>query len=78
MPLLQCLLREFGQHKGGRMHLRAVILEQFVFLFGADGAQRRFDVSAGIFAANHEADLAGGVGRNRGPAVLSHRKNLLA
>jgi hypothetical protein len=72
------LLGELGQHKGGLVDLLAVVPEDLVLLLGGPGADGLLDVGGAVLGADHEADLAGRVGRDRGPAVLGHGEDLLA
>lgn len=51
--------------------------ELLLFLLGP-GPQGNPDVAAGILAADHEADLARGVGRDGGVSVLGNGEDLLA
>ena len=46
------------------MDLRIVVSTQLILLFGGPAAKRLGDIALGILAADHEADLAGRVGRD--------------
>jgi hypothetical protein len=72
------LLGELGQHKGRLVHLLAVVPEKLVLLLGGPAANGLLDVDGAVLAAHHEADLAGGVGGDGGPAVLGDGEDLLA
>ena len=60
------------------MNLLAVVLAQLLLLLGGPAAQRLLEVKAAILGADHEADLARGVGRDRGVAVLDVGEDFLA
>lgn len=60
------------------MNLGVVVLAQLLFLLLRPGSDRNLDVTVGVLAAHHEADLARGVGRDGGVGVLSNREDLLA
>lgn len=60
------------------MDLRVVVTELRVLLLGGEVAERGLHVAAGVLGADHEADLAGGVGGNGGVGVLDGWENLLA
>lgn len=60
------------------MDLLGVVLAQALLFFLTPGAEGLLDVALGILAADHEADLAGGVGRNRSVAVFDDGEDLLA
>ena len=72
------LLGELGQHKGSLVDLLAVVLEKLVLLLGGPAANGLLDVDGAVLAAHHEADLAGRVGGDGGPAVLGDGEDLLA
>jgi hypothetical protein len=72
------LLGELGQHKGSLVDLLAVVLEDLVLLLGGQGADGLLDVGGAVLGADHEADLAGRVGGDGGPAVLGDGEDLLA
>ena len=74
----ESLLGELGQHKGGLVDLLAVVLEKLVLLLGGPAANGLLDVDGAVLAADHEADLTGGVGGDGGPAVLGDGEDLLA
>lgn len=60
------------------MDLSVVVAALGFLLVGGPLADRDLDVAVGVLAADHEADLAGGVGRDGGVGVLGHREDLLA
>ena len=60
------------------MDLLAVVPEKLVLLLGGPAANGLLDVDGAVLGADHEADLAGGVGRDGGPAVLGDGEDLLA
>jgi len=55
-----------------------VVAAQALLLLAGPGAQRLLDVAVGVLAADHEADLARGVGRDGGVGVLDDGEDLLA
>lgn len=60
------------------MDLLVVVAAQTLLLLGGPGAERLLDVAGGVLAADHEADLAGGVGGDGGVGVLSDGEDLVA
>jgi hypothetical protein len=72
------LLSKLGQHKGGLVDFLAVVPEDLILLLGGPGADGLLDVGGAVLGADHEANLAGRVGRDRGPAVLGDGEDLLA
>lgn len=60
------------------MDLPVIISTQFPLLLGAPMAQRGRDVAVLVLAADHEADLAGGVGGDGRVGVLDGREEFLA
>jgi len=58
--------------------LRVVVLAQSALLLLGPGAQRDLDVAVGVFAADHEANLARRVGRDSSVGILGHREDLAA
>jgi len=60
------------------MDLPIIISTQFPLLLGAPMAQRGRDVAVLVLAADHEADLAGGVGGNGRVGVFDGREEFLA
>lgn len=66
------------QDKGSLVDLLAVVSAQLLLLLGGPAAQRLLEVAVGVLAADHEADLAGGIGGDGGVAVLDVGEDLLA
>lgn len=66
------------QHKTRPVDLLVIIPTQLLLLLGAPFSQRRFHVAILVFAADHEADLARGVGRNGGVGVFDCREDFFA
>lgn len=66
------------QDEARSVNLLVVVPAEFLLFLGAPAAERLLDVSSGVFAADHEADLARGVGGDGGIGVLDHGKDLLA
>ena len=60
------------------MNFLAVVLVQFLLFIGTHGPQRLRDVAIRVLAADHEADLAGWVGRNGGVGVFGDGKDFSA
>lgn len=60
------------------MDLSVVVPAQLLFLFFGPGADGNLDVTVGILAAYHEADLARRVGWNGGVGVFGNGEDLLA
>jgi hypothetical protein len=58
--------------------LLAVVLAQLLLLLNWPASERLLEVTVGVLAADHEADLSGWVGGNRGVAVLDVGEDLLA
>ncbi len=69
---------EIRQHKTRPVNLLVIIPTQLLLLLGAPFSQRRFHVAILVFAADHEADLARGVGRNGGVGVFDCREDFFA
>lgn len=78
LSLLQSLLGEGGQDEAGLVDLGVVVAALLLLLLGGPAAQGDADVAVGILAADHEADLAGGVGGDGGVGVLGDGEDLLA
>lgn len=60
------------------MDVRVVVTELRVLLLGGEAAERGLHVAGGVLGADHEADLAGGIGGDGGVGVLDGREDLLA
>lgn len=60
------------------MDIRVVVAELRVLLLGGEAADWVLHVAAGVLGADHEADLAGGVGGDGGVGVLDGGEDLLA
>ena len=60
------------------MDLGVVVPAELDFLLGGPGAEGNLDVHVGVLAAHHEANLAGGVGRDGGVGIFSNGEDLLA
>jgi hypothetical protein len=74
----ESLASEDRQNERGLVDLLAVVPAQLLLLFSRPAAERLLEVAVGILAADHEANLAGGVGRDGGVAVLDVGEDLLA
>ena len=77
-PLLERLAGEGGQDEAGLVDIRVVVAELRVFLLGGEATERGLHVAGGVLGADHEADLAGGVGGDGGVGVLDGGEDLLA
>lgn len=60
------------------MDVGVVVSAQLLLLLLGPGPQRNPDVDVGVLAADHEADLTRGVGRDGGVSVLGNGEDLLA
>lgn len=60
------------------MDLLVVVLAKLLLLLNRPLTDRLLEVSVGVEAADHEADLARGVGGDGGVSVLNVREDLLA
>jgi hypothetical protein len=74
----ESLTGECGQNEGRCVNLLAVVPAQLLLLLGGPAAERLLEVLVCVLAADHEADLARGVGGDRGVGVLDVREDLLA
>lgn len=76
--LVQSLASKVGQDERSFVDLLVVVLAELVLLLSRPGTDRLLEVALGILAADHEADLAGGVGRDGGVGVLDVGEDGLA
>jgi hypothetical protein len=76
--LFESKSRKGGQHKAGLVDAAVVVAVALILLLLGQSAERLGDVAAGLLAAHHEADLARGVGRDRGVGVLDDGEDLAA
>lgn len=60
------------------MDIRIVVSEQLLLFLGGEGPNWSFDVAAGIFAADHEPNLTGGVCGDGCVGIFDGREDLLA
>lgn len=60
------------------MDVGVVVAAQTVLLLAGPAADGLLEVGLGVLAADHEADLAGGVGGDGGVGVLSNGEDLVA
>jgi hypothetical protein len=77
-PSSQSLACEARQDEARPVDLLVVVSAKLFLFFQAPGPHWLLNVSARIFTADHEADLAGGVGGNGGVSVFDDREDLLA
>jgi hypothetical protein len=75
---LESLASEGGQNESRFVDLLAVVPAKLLLLFGRPGAKWLLEIAVGVLAANHEANLAGGVGRDCGVTVFDVGEDLLA
>lgn len=76
--LLQSLLGKGGQDEAGLVDLSIVVAALGLLLLRSPLAERNADIAVGIFAADHEANLSRGVGRDGGVSVFGNGEYLLA
>lgn len=60
------------------MNILIIVFTQLLLLFAGPAADRLAQVAGRVFAADHEPDLAGRVGRDRGVGVLDLGEDLAA
>lgn len=60
------------------MDVLVVVAAELLLLLAGPAANGLLDVTGGILAADHEADLAGGVGGDGGVGVFGDGEDLLA
>jgi hypothetical protein len=70
MTLLKSLGSKLGKDKAGLVDLRRVVSELGVLLLLGPGSEGVLDVGLGVLGADHEANLARGVGGDGGVGVL--------
>ena len=75
---MESLLGEVGKDEAGSVNVGVVVAAVLVLFLLAPAAQGLLDIAAGILAADHEADLTGGVGGNGGVSVLGDGEDFLA
>ena len=75
---MQGLLGKVGQDEAGLVNLGVVVAALGVLLGSGPGADGHLDVAVGVLGADHEANLAGGVGGDGGVGVLDDGEDLLA
>lgn len=73
---LQGSLGELGKNKAGLVDLRVVVTAQLGLLVLGPLAKGLLDVGVGILGADHESDLAAGVGGDGGETVLDSGEQL--
>lgn len=60
------------------MDVLVVVAAELLLLLSGPGAEGLTDVAGGVLGADHEANLAGGVGGDGGVGVLGNGEDLLA
>lgn len=76
--LLESLAGKVGENERRAVDLLVVILAQLLLFFGRPAANRLLEVGVGILGANHESDLARGIGGNGGVGVFHGREDFFA
>ena len=76
--LFQSLRSEGRQNEGRLVDLGVVVSAQLLLLLRSPGSHRNLGVALGVLGADHETDLASGIGGDGGESVLDHREDLLA
>jgi hypothetical protein len=76
--LLQSLASKGRKDEAGLVDVGVVVSEESILLLGREAADGDTHVAVRVLAAHHEANLAGGVGGDRGVGVLGDREDLLA
>lgn len=74
----QSLAGKVGQHEAGAVDILVVVAAELLLLLTGPGADGLADVASGVLAADHEANLAGGVGGDGGVGVLGDGEDLAA
>lgn len=74
----ESLASKVGQDEAGAVDVLVVVAAQALLLLAGPGANGLTHVAAGVLAADHEADLAGGVGGDGGVGVLGDGEDLTA
>lgn len=74
----ELLAGEVRQDKAGAVDVLVVVAAELLLLLGGPGAKGLTDVAGRVLAADHEANLAGGVGGDSGVGVLGDGEDLLA
>lgn len=74
----ESLAGEAREDEASVVDLLVVVAAQSLLLLGGPGADGDADVAVGVLAADHEADLAGWVCRDRGVGVVHHGEDFKA
>lgn len=72
------MLGKSREDEASLVDLGVVVSAELDFLLGGPGAEGNLDVRVGVLAADHEADLTRGVGRDGGVGIFSNGEDLLA
>lgn len=75
---VQSLASEVGKHEASAVDILVVVAAQTLLLLAGPGADGLLEVARAVLAADHEADLAGGVGGDGGVGVFGGGEDLLA
>ena len=70
--------RKHRQHEAGLVDLLAVVPAELLLFLQVPASQRLFHIPWGVFAAHHEANLAGRVGGDGGVGVFDHGEDFFA
>ena len=76
--LVEGLASEARQNEAGTVDVGIVVAAQTVLLLAGPGANGLLEIGLGVLAADHEADLAGGVGGDGGVGVFGDGEDLAA
>lgn len=60
------------------MNVLVIVFAELLFLLLAPASKRLLEVALGVLAADHESDLARGIGGDSGVSILDVGKHLLA
>jgi hypothetical protein len=72
------LAGEGGQNEGSLVDIGVVVAAELLLLFLGPGSKGLGNVTGGVLAADHESNLARGVGGDSGVTVLGDGEDLLA
>lgn len=76
--VVQNLAGKVGQDEAGAVDILAVVAAQLLLLLAGPLPEGLTEVAGGVLAADHEADLAGGVSGDGGVGILDDGEDLAA